>query len=61
MGRVFTIHKTISLPAERILKCFTYPDFEMAMEWLFTFLEAIAWFAMWAYLKKLHFISVYFK
>ena len=32
MLRVFTIHKTISLPAERILKSYIIHHFELVME-----------------------------
>ena len=60
MGRMFTIHKTISLPAERILKCYIY-HFEIVMEWLFTFHGAIGSPCGFFFLKKLHFIPFYFK
>lgn len=58
MGRVFTIHKTISvsLPAERTLKSYISYHFELVMsDCLQTY-----WFTMLAYLKKLQFISFYF-
>ena len=57
---MFTIHKTISLPDERILKCYIY-HFEIVMEWLFTIHGAIGSPCGFLFLKKLHFISFYFK